>query len=220
MMTYEEVVVQGMARVEDFARSYPAVRSVLYRRIGIRQGELALMAARANRDYFGVASIATLAAGAADLNDIAEPVPAPELIQKITVNAVGAGAASAVGDEVSIVRLGDETAEEAPRVTIRSGVIRQVGNDLANVTSLKVYYSRLPAMPLATENGASLVAIPDPYSELLVLDIAERVVDRAMRGEGANDPARKLVADEIKEWEGKWMAHVDVFGASRSRFER
>jgi hypothetical protein len=222
-LAVEEIVVQGLARVQEFARSYPAARSVLYRRISTRQQELAAMAAKVNRDYFGAAATVVLVAGAADLNDIIAPVPTPEMIHKIQVDTIGAGAVVAVGDEVSLVRLGDEAAEESPRVTLRSGVLRQYKADLLNVTGLKVFYSKIPDTLLSTETGVSLVAIPAPYDELLVLDIAELVIERAMHGD-PNDVAKKTLLDaieaEVAEWQGKWLAHAGVFGATRSRFAR
>jgi hypothetical protein len=181
------------------------------------------MAAKVNRDYFGAAASVVLVAGAADLNDIVSPVPTPEMIHRITVDTIAGGAAYAVGDEVSLVRLGDEIAEEAPRVTLRSGVLRQVKTDLLNVTGLKVFYSKIPDTLLSTEPGTTLVAIPAPYDELLVLDIAELVIERAMHGD-AQDVAKKTVLDaiesEVQEWQGKWIAHAGAFGATRTRFAR
>lgn len=222
-LAVEEIVVQGLARVQEFTRSYPAVRSVLYRRVSIRQQELAAMAAKVNRDYFGAAASVVLIAGAADLNDIIAPVPVPEMIHKIQVDTIGAGALVAVGDEVSIVRLGDEIAEESPRVTLRAGVLRQYKADLLNVTGLKVFYSKIPDSLLSTELGTTVVAIPAPYDELLVLDIAELIVERALHGD-PNDVAKKTTLDaiesEVTAWEGKWIAHAGLFGATRSRFAR
>lgn len=222
-LSVEDVVVQGFARVQEYVRSMPAVRSVLYRRINVRQSQLTIAAARNNRDYYGVAAIATLLGGAADVNDILTPVPPPELIHKITVDTVAAGAVPNIGDEVSIVRLGDETAEEPPRVTLRSGVLRQVGVDLLNVLTLKVYYSKLPDALLPAEPGTTLVALPNPHDELLVIDIAKLLVGRSMRGE-PNDTAKKIVLDSLTEEEGKmeaaWIQHVRGWSATRSRFER
>lgn len=222
-LTVEDVVIAGLARVQEYARSYPAVRSVLYRRVSLRQQELAAMAAKVNRDYYGVAATAIVTAGASDINDIATPVPVPELIHKIEVAAVSAGSPYNVGDEVSIVRLADEAAEEPPRVTIRSGVIRQAKADLATVTQLKVYYSKIPDALLPTETGTSVVAIAPPYDELLVLDIAELVVERALHGDAADQAKTVLktaIEEEVKAWEGRWLTRVAEYGITRTRFER
>lgn len=220
-MTFEEIVVQGLARVQEYARSYPPVRSVLWRRVGIRQVQLAAMAAKVNRDYFGVAANAVVTAGASDINDIITPVPLPETIHKIEVGAVGAGSPYAVGDEVSIVRLGDEVAEEAPRATIRSGVIRQYKAELATVTSLKVYYSRLPDVPAAGADGAALNAVvPEPHTELLVIDIAKVVIERANLAEFGKMPVYTALVDEEKIGVEAWLAHVAARAGTRSRFTR
>lgn len=223
-LSVEAVVLAGLARGQEYAANFPAVRSVLYRRVSIRQQELAAMAAKVNRDYFGVAADAVVTDGAADINDIVTPVPTPEFIHLIEVAAVADEATTAaVGDSVSIVRLDDVTAEEAPRVTIRSGIIRHVGADLAEVTSLKVYYSRIPDALLPTEDGTTLVAIPSPYDELLVLDLAELIVDRTLRGtpdDKTKAVAMQALGGEVKEWEGKWLAHVAGYGVARTRFAR
>lgn len=220
-LSCEDVVRLALARVQEYARSHPAVRSVLYRRISTRQQELAILAARANPEYYGAVADAVLVGGAADLNDIVSPVPTPEMIDRIVVSAVGVGATVAVGDEISIVRVGDATAEEPPRVTLRNGVLRQVGNDLAGVTNISVYYAKIPDALAVNESGASFVVIPAPYDQLLVLDIAELVVERTERGD-ANDPARAAVAEGLRrekgEWEAKWLAHVSAFGRTRTRF--
>lgn len=217
-LTMEDIVVQGLSRVQEYARSYPAVRSVLYRRIGIRQHQLAAMAAKVNRDFYGVAANAVVTAGAADVNDIAFPVPSPEMIQRIEVGAISGGVSPAVGDQVSIVRLGDETAEEAPRVTFRAGVLRQVGTDLATVTSLKVYYSKLPDMPGLA--GTDVTAIPEPHTELLVIDIAKIVIERANLAEVGKLPVYQALLDEEKAGVADWLAHVAQWGGTRTRFTR
>ena len=220
-LSCEDVVRLALARVQEYARSHPAVRSVLYRRISTRQQELAILAARANPEYYGASADAVLVGGAADLNDIVSPVPTPEMIDHVLVSAIGAGATAAVGDEISIVRLGDESAEEPPRMTLRNGVLRAVGADLAGVTTITVYYAKIPDTLAVSESGASPVVIPPPYDQLLVLDIAELVVERTERGD-ANDPARAAVAEGLRrekgEWEAKWIAHVGASARTRTRF--
>jgi hypothetical protein len=221
--TTEAIVVNALARAQEYNTIRPVARSVLYRRISIRQQELAIAAARVNRDYYGVAANAVVIGGAIDVNDITSPVQWPEFIDKITVGAVGVGATVAVGAEVSIVRLGDEEAEEPPRVTMRSGVIRQVGTDLANVSSLKVYYSEIPDSLAVDENGTSLVAIPAPYDELLVLDVVRFLVVRSFTGETNDAPKVSALTEidaDVTTWEAKWRAHVADYGATRTRFGR
>lgn len=221
--TVEEVRVQGMAHVQEYSTIRPMARSVMYRRISIRQQELAIAAARVNRDYYGVAANALVIGGAIDVNDITSPVQWPEFIHKITVGAIAMGGPTPVGTEVSVVRLGDEAAEEPPRVTMRSGVIRQVGTDLTGVTSLKVYYSQIPDSLALAEDGTSLVAIPAPYEELLVLDIAKFIVTRSFTGESNDTTKAAAVAvldTETAMWEAKWLAHVASYGVTRSRFDR
>lgn len=223
LVTLNDVVTIALARLQEYNLPAPPVRSLLYRRIGIRQQELAIVASRANRDYYGVAGLATVVAGAIDINDIAPPVPWPEFIHKVQVGAIAGGATVAVGDEVSIVRLGDESAEEAPRVTMRSGVMRQVGTDLNGVTTLKVYYSKIPELYAVAEDGSSQTVIPSPFDQLLVLDLVALMLKRALRGDASDlqtTTALTALAEESSAWEAKWVAHVSAYGTPRTRFDR
>lgn len=218
-LSYEDIVKLALARASEYALDYAPVRSLLYRRASIRQQQLAAAATKANPEYFGVAANAVVTDGAADVNDIASPVPTPEAIQHIHIGAIGAGATVAVGDEVSIVRLGDETAEVKPRVTFRAGILREaVAGDLAGVTSLKVYYAKLPDIAAVAETGATLLVIPPPHDSLLVVDLVKYILMRARLDEAGRTALLTAISAEEAELEKAWLAHVVQWGTTRTRF--
>ena len=63
--TVEDLVEQALSRCAEYGGNYPATRSLLYRRLGVRQQELFAAAARANPEYFGATAIGTLDANKA-----------------------------------------------------------------------------------------------------------------------------------------------------------
>jgi hypothetical protein len=221
-LTLEEIAVLAMARASEFTDTYPKARSLMYRRIGLRQQQLFAIATDANQDYYGAAASATLDVNKrADLQDIAAPVPTPEQIQRIEVYATdGNPAAPAIGTEIALVPLGDLVAEDPPRATLRDLLFAQVGTDLAHVTDILVYYARVPASYAPTD-GAIEVEIPAPYDELLVIDLtldlirSSRGLDAAIRTE-----AIQLLTAEESGLVSGWQTHVMHAVVTSSRFAR
>lgn len=219
MLTCEEIAVQAMARASDITSSFPKTRSIMYRRIGVRQHQLFSRAAQINSEYFGTSAWATLDVdGAADLADFILPVPTPEQVQKVTVHAIDVGSPYAVGDEIAIVSVADPEAELAPRMTLRGGVLRQVGTDLATVNEVRVWYSRQPAV-LGATSELTATEIPAPWDELLVVDLARHLL------RSSKDTAERIAAitaldsEEVELLTG-FDSHVAQYAARRERFGR
>ncbi|KKK77831.1 hypothetical protein LCGC14_2849660, partial [marine sediment metagenome] len=84
------------------------------------------------------------------------------------------------GDEVNVVQLNDVAAAAlAPRVTLRNQILKQVGTDLALVTSVRLYYSRRPFRLTDSEDGSTTVDFPEQWEELLVIDLAKWITRKA-----------------------------------------
>jgi len=222
MLTCDAIADLAIERVSEFTKTYPKSRASMFRRIGVRQQQLVLVATDANQDYYGVVSTANVdhASGdRVDLADIADPVPTPEQIQRVEVNAISGGG-PAIGTNIAIVPLGDLNAEDAPRATLRHQILKGVGADLALVNEIRVYYALMPKAYLATD-GATATEIPAPHDELLVVDLAMWLVNAA-RG---IDPTERdkalgqLANEETGLLEG-WKLHVERSIPMTSRFTR
>lgn len=217
-MTVEEIIQSAIERASHFTPHYPSGKASMIRRISTRQRELFARAARLNPERFGACATAVLDARfAADLQDIQDPIPAPELIQRITITDPGTSA-YAVGDEVNIVTIADASAEMPPRATIRDLVLRPVGTDLDGVVEIAVWYSRVPAA-IPSTGLAGLAELPSPHDELLVVDLARWLVQRATET-SPEVRAAAVAAFAAEEAEGlvAFDAQVTDYGPWRSRF--
>lgn len=217
-LTCEEITIQALARASEVSNTVPATRTLAYRRIGLRQQQLFAAAAKVNSDYYGACAETNLVAGAADLADIASPVPTPELVSKVCVENPGTSA-YVNGDEVNIVQTVDITAALAPRMTLRDLVLQQVGTELAGVTSIMIYYSRLPKAYGPTD-AATLTEISSPWDELLVVDLTIYLLRKAP----IDAAVRKLAIDSLKVEEAEllsgYLTHVREYGPVQDRFGR
>ena len=216
-MTIEEIAQIALSRATQYTDEVSESRALLYARIGQRQQELFAMAGRISPDYFGVCATGALVGGALDLADIADPVPTPELIQRIEIEDRGTSA-YASGAEVAPVALADASAAFPPRVTLRNRVLRQVGTDLAGVVSLCVHYSRIPAA-IPPTGGSTAAELPAQYQMLLAID-AERDLYRR----GVQNPVERqtLMARATTDEEPllqEFVAHVAGYaGSIQTRF--
>jgi hypothetical protein len=174
--TVDELVDQALARALEFGDGFPSTRSLLYRRLGVRQQQLFATAARVNPEYFGTSTVRNVdPTGTVDLKTLGDPnapnpVPAVETISRIEIADPGTSGLNP-GTEINIVPLTDPDAAFPPRVTIRDGIIRQVGNELQGVTSIRIYYSRRP-FRIGPTDGNREIELPEPFHELLVVDLA------------------------------------------------
>lgn len=223
-MTIAEIVEAALARASDFGANFPSTRSVLYRRIGQRLQQLYAVAARTNPEYFGVSAVGTLSSGAVSLSttgdpDAGDPVFSPELITRVEIADKGTSAYTN-GDEVFVVQRNDPGVAVAPRVTIRNGVIQQIGTDLTNVTSLRMYYSRRP-FRLDGGDGALALDFPEAFQELLVVDLAKWLARKLADKENRGLALEALTAEET-ELLANFVAEVESYtsGVETGRFGR
>lgn len=217
MASLEEVAVAALARCGDLGIVGGGTRSVLYRRASIRQQQLFSEAAKVNPEYFGEVALGTLVNGAVDIDAMAlSGVAECEAVYRIEIGDKGTSA-YAVGDLVSLVSVNDAaSAGVAPRATIQNHVIRQVGTDLALVAKVKAYYSRKPA---ALTLAASVVELPTPFEELLVLDLATWIIKTAEASAERKDTLLAALQAEEKEMLSSFLSHLTSFtSAFEGRF--
>lgn len=216
-MTVEELCIIALARAGEVTNAFPSTRGLMYRRVGVRQQQLAAAAAHISPDYFGAAAEGVLTGGAADLRDMANPVPIAELITDVLIADKGTSLL-ATGQRVNIVKVKDSAdAALPPRATLRGGVVRQVGTDLAGVVSVKVYYSRLPAA-LSNSDANTAIELMEPHTELLVVDLTAYLLKRAMGDDEKRQEALKMLADEEKQLLAAWLDHVREYQPAQDRF--
>jgi len=224
----EDLTIQALARCAEFGNDYPQTRSVLYRRLGVRQQQLFAAAARTNPEYFGATAIGTLDSGGkislASLGDptATVPVEAMERIMRIEV-AASSGTAPAAGTEINVVAVTDaESAALPPRVTIRGGTIAPVGSDLTGVTEILVYYARRPFRTNYDDKN-TVIELPEPFQDLLVVDLA-RFTLRKMASLTKEVRQVALAALDAEEQEAmvNFLATVGAFTSAveRGRFGR
>lgn len=224
-MTAEEIVVQALARVREYSQKVPVTRSLAYVRIGQRQQELFAAAARVNPDFYGVCAHGEVDEdGALDLDDISDPVPSVESIQRIEIYEMDTPEDEddvlpyAVGDVVNVVHFRDPDVESPPRVTVRDRVIRGVSDDLDRVVALRLYYSRVPAS-LGPTDAATDAELPPQFQQLLVIDL---VRDLFRRSVGVPEKATVvgMMDAEEKPLLEAFLAHVVGYAPVHARFAR
>ena len=180
MSTVDDLVTAALSRAADFGAAYPGSRSVLYRRLSNRLHQLYVVAARWNPEYFGVSAVGTLDSGGVSFSTMGASggTYAPELVSRVEIADKGTSSYTN-GDEVNVVQLNDPGAALAPRVTVRNQALQQVGTDLANVISLRMYYSRRPFRLTFDEDGTTTVDFPEQFEELPVIDLTKWVTRKA-----------------------------------------
>jgi hypothetical protein len=218
-MTAEEVVQGAMAEAAEFASSYPTTRSVMFRRVTVRQQQLFALAATIDPDWAGVCADAPLAAGAANLASVMRGeeagVPGAEHVSRVEVLNAGVSELP-VGAEISVVPSDDVTVALPPRMTLRSWVFRSVGADLTGVASIRVYYSR---RPFPVTRKTDVIELPEPWAELLVIDLARNLVQKAT---SVDKEVRAHAVTYFNEREAEalegFKAHVGSFVSETVRF--
>lgn len=176
-----DIVEAALARAGEVGASYPGGRALLFQRVGIRQRQLYVRANKMNPERFGACLTSALSGGLVDFNDVASPVPTPDLIQRVEVLDAGTSGYAA-GDVITIVPAEHQDAALAPRAMIRDGVLIQVGTDLSLVTSIKAYYGKMPEpVPQTAAGGATSVELVQPWDALLEIDCADYIINRAFK---------------------------------------
>lgn len=177
-MIAEDIAVMALGRAIEFSTKVPRARSVMYRRIGIRQQQLFTRASKINPEWAGVLATAPISlwanVRAVDLADLVDPTEAADLITRIEIANKGTSAYVS-GQEVNIVTVADPGCADAPRVLLRNRMILAYNSELDNVTSLNVYYSRIP-LAIAPTDATCDIELPDPHSELLVVDLTRHLL--------------------------------------------
>jgi hypothetical protein len=205
-MTYDELVNLALARVRDAGRNIP--RATLLRRMGTTQALLFATAATLNPEYYGLCVTATLASGGVDLNALAPPLNQASGIHRVEVAASSGVGAPPAGTRIALVPLMDPDSGLPPRATVRDNVFRGVGSDLAAVTEIRVWYSRLSNPVLPTQGGLE-AELREPWQDLLLLDTALHVCT-LLAAEGrpvAEGLVASITADFAALRDG-WEAHV------------
>lgn len=193
----------------------------MYVRIGARQRALFARAAKLNPERFGTCAVAPLATvnglRAVDLSDIAAPTPTPDLIQRVFVEDPGTSTFTA-GTEVVVVTIDDRDAELPPRCLVRDRLLLGVEDDLDLVTSIEIYYSRLPDLFLATDRIKE-IELDAPYDTLLEVDLAKWLLGKATQLSA--DAAAKAMAGFTAEEATlltEFYEHVRGYAPAVSRF--
>src|SRR5690606_33580519 len=125
-----------------------------------------------------------------------------------------------VGQRITIVTA-DDPDGLAPRAFLRHRVLVGVANELAGVASIKVWYPYIPEPTAPDENGSREVEIPDPHSELLVVDLARDFARKTISI--APETRAAIVAalnDEEAPMLAEWIAHVRGYAPLETRFAR
>ncbi len=197
--TVRDMVQRSLTRLNEVTDAYPSSRAPMYERLGMRQRELYVRAAQINPEFYGTSTSVTVSGG------IATVPPLAELVQRIEIASASGGLAA--GDPVTIVGLDDPRGELAPRVTLRNGQIRQIGSDLVGVTSLTVWYTFLSAAIPLTSAGTTALSLEQPWDELLEIDLAKWLLDKA----NSLDLAIRTAA--MTRWSGDETALLARFDA-------
>jgi hypothetical protein len=220
MLTADQIVDQALGRVGEIGGTYPSARGPMWRRIGHHQRSLFAKAAKVNPERFGVCAISALqtvlGSRVVDLSDMST-VPTPETIQRVEVHDKGTSA-YVNGDIITIVTPEDMAAELPPRAMLRDRLIVGVSTDLALVTSVKVYYSRLPDLFALTDKD-KVVELEAPWDTLLECDLAVWLVQKATQL--AADIRAAAIASFTAEHGAllaEFLQHVAEYGPAVSRF--
>lgn len=220
-MNAKEIAEAGLARALEVTDKVPSGRAVMYRRISHRQMQLFSKANQVDPDFYGTCSVGALGTSLAlDLRLLVDPLYRIDRVTDVLISDAGTSG-YATGDVVHIVHPSDPTNSFAPRATVRDHVVRSVGQDLLNVVSLQVFYSRLPAEINAT-TLTNEVDIPVQFQELLVLDLAQDLLRKSMQLDPkVKGPAIEMLQAEEAEMMEDYLGYVAGFVANReSRFGR
>lgn len=221
MATLEQLAIVALARALDFDAEVPSTRQVHWRRLQLRQQQLFSIASRLNPDYYGVSASGVLDANAAlNLDDLATTALVDQAvgIQRIEIDDAGTSGLT-TGDDVNIVSVDDIDADLSPRVTLRDFIIRGVGSDLTNVTSLCVFYSRIPDL-IQEALGTETVQLPEQYQELLVVDLLRDMISKTISMEATTKTAvLELLTGEESGLMDPYLKEVATFQhGQRHRF--
>jgi hypothetical protein len=225
--TAEDIAVLALARARQHTSEVNESRALIYSRTGLRQQELFALANKIDPEFFGVCAHAPVSfvdadddpvpGGLVNLSTIADPVPTPDLIQRIEVYDAGTSD-YAVGEEVNPVRLDDTGSAFAPRVVMRNRVMFGVGTDLAGVDEVRIYYAKIPAAILPSGRTTE-IELPDPHWMLLVVDAERDLYRRSVADPGLRDTLVKMADADEAPLLAAFTAYVSAYASSmQTRF--
>lgn len=140
--------------------------------------------ARMNPDFFGVEGTTATRAAQTDPWDLSATPGNVGLLTRAEVAAItGSVAGVSVGQKVELVLQRMQEVAVPPRAYVRGRKVYQVGTELGSsganlVTSLKIYYSPVPA---AVTTLTQSVSLQDEWTDLIVLPIARTLAVRDRR---------------------------------------
>lgn len=218
-MTCEEIALQALARAYEVTQTVPSVRSVMYRRIGVRQQMIMLAAAKTNPDFYGTSATGDLDDGALDFADLEDTEGAgiPSAIAKVTIADPGTSDWAA-NTEVVVVAETDIAAAIPPRATVRDRVLRGVEDELDGVTSLTIFYAREGPVYDGTSRDVA-VELANPWSELLVMDLARMLIAKSPASQSPQGAiVLKALDDEEQGMMADFLAYVSDYAPMVERF--
>jgi len=218
-MTFEEVRHAALSRLMDYDGKWPTSRSALYRRIGVRQQQLFAIVAREAPQYNSQSAYGLVVDGRIEFASMTPMAPKAETIQLVVIAEPGESG-YAPGQHITFVTI-DDPRGLAPRAFVNRGGLEGVGSDLAKVDAVKAFYSYMPEPTSFTEGGSREVEIPDPYSELLVVDLAKDMTKKTVE---VNPELKAAVVGMFNEEEAAllsdWIVHVRNFVPMEKRFRK
>lgn len=214
-MTADEVLESAMSICTDLGATVPSAKSVWYRRLGIRQGQIFTLITNIDPDYFGVSSVVTLVAQAYALSGL---TPKCDRVNDVRVLDPGSSGLR-LKERVNLVQLEDADAHIPPRAVIRDQVLVGLDSDLSGVASVTIHYARRPAAS-ASIVGASVIELPDQFTDLLTLDLARQMLRKLLDVEPARrDGWLELLSGAEADLLGVLDTHVRYFvGGEQRRF--
>lgn len=218
-MTVQEAIDLAKARVAELGATVPGTTSLMIQRISLCQQRLFAIGAQINPDYFGTCVVGTLDGYKVDLLKLIDPLEIVETITRIEVADAGTSLALSAGDEISVVTLSDMEAEIPPRCLVRRKIVQGVGNDLAGVASIRIYYSPSPVPIPVTTGLAYQLEIPRPHDVLVPLDLTLYLLDKLPAQTEAVKAGREMVVAEQALAMAAFEEHVRSFVmTTRARF--
>jgi hypothetical protein len=215
-VTPEEVAIAAIGLCADYTNDFPTTRALMYRRISARQRELFSHVATLDPEVYGAEILVDLEDGFVNLSALeqSEDVYPIERIEEVQIAEVGSSLVRVAGEKVSLVRVSDPGVAFPPRATYRSGVLRQVADDLAGVASLRIFYSRRPRT--IQPDGSGEIEFLEPFQELLIYDLARDLIRRTVGLEGEQKGDLVAMLDEVeKEMMDSLASHISHAGLAR-----
>lgn len=216
--TFEDVRQAALARVAEFTDQYPLGQQVPYRRIGVRQQQLYAIAAHESAEYAGQCATGTVDSGIVDLGDIVAPIAAPERITFIEIATLASDSPYAVGDRVTVVSAADRDGV-APRAYLRNNRLIGIQGELDTIATVRIFYPYRPEPTASDEDGTRVVEMPDPHSELLVVDLARNYIQKMLQLDGRADIVALFTTEEAPLLVA-WRHHVAEFAPLTTRFRQ